>query len=147
MHRVEEASRSVIGAMQGNLSVSLDGALQRVVAEWAVKTTMVMEAFGLKNHAWFYGPQQRHAMRLTQAIPAHTNVWIGRYLGLQTPASYGGPFGPNAQVTLGYSMTMTFGALAIHVVTLRADYNVPKVQGEWSKALLQVWPVTPGVVR
>jgi hypothetical protein len=130
MNRIEEAARGILTAMHTNLSVTLDEDLQREVAVWALKTTMVMEAFGKKDGEWFYEPAQRHALREQHAIPDRTGVWLGRYLGLQTPSWFGGPFGPTPDVTFGYSVTMSFGALTIHLVTLRADYNVPKVDGQ-----------------
>ena len=147
MDRIEQSSRHVITAMHQNLSIPLDEELQRIVALWTVKTTMVMEAFGKKDAPWFYEPVQRHAMREAHQIPERTGVWVGRYLGLHTPAWFAGPFGPTPEMTLGLSVTMTFGALSVHLVTLRADYNVPKVEGPWTDALARVWPTTPGLIH
>jgi hypothetical protein len=79
---LEGNARPLVGALINDLSLRLDSEQQSLVARWAVKMAMVLEATrGASPEFFFFDRHQRHAFRGALAIPVGTTVWVGRYDG------------------------------------------------------------------
>jgi hypothetical protein len=77
MSDLETGVRSTMGGLVNDISMTLDGEQQRVLAQWGVKTAMVIEGVKqAKNN--FYSAEQRSAFRATLVPPEETAVWLGR---------------------------------------------------------------------
>jgi len=68
MSGLEGAVRATMGSLVNDISIRLDEEQQRLLAQWATKTAMVIEgAKQAKNN--FYSAEQRSAFRTTLVPP------------------------------------------------------------------------------
>ena len=122
MSRLESDNIPIIGSMFGDLSIPLDVDQQTTVAEWAVKTSMVVDSVQGRNDAnRFYTKPECVGMRLTRTIPDRTRIWIGRSAlsSLSAIGTHIRMFSPEVPArTPGMVVNIVVGHLAIQVMTL-----------------------------
>ena len=83
MSSLEAQNIPIVGSMMQDLAIPLDGAQQKLVGAWSVKTAMVgdsMKGRGAPNQ--FYNRDECASMRVSRGIPARTLIWIGRIQGM-----------------------------------------------------------------
>jgi hypothetical protein len=151
MSQLENRVKPVVEILLDELPVSLDLQAQTILAAWAVKTAMVFEALGTKR-VWFYSNSERKFLRDQLQVPLRTGVWIAKCV--DPPAAYcsatqlrGDTPSVDGDVCT-YATTMSFGPLAIQVITTRMPDEVPvdtRVTadvrvGPWDLVALPVWP-------
>jgi hypothetical protein len=157
MSQLENINIPVIGSLMQDISFSLDRQQQWYVAAWAIKTSMVMQASTARSDAPFYNRAEHEQLRLSLAIPALTQAWLGRYSGENRLGIYGTYFWeggrPNEPGTIhGCANTIFVGCLAIQVLTLRSPRDnsnrpitVEPSTGPWETLLASIWPPSGSV--
>lgn len=150
MKALEDAIIPIAGPLMHDLSVPLSADDKALLARWAVKTSMVWEYVSTKREL-YYKPTEREAF-INGHMPQGTKVLIGRYSGhlsMQTFGADGSTVpGSDAEGTTAFCTTMTFGRLAVqvlslrprppHEITIEARAGVP-----WGRLLMQCWPQLP----
>jgi len=151
MSRLENSAKPIVESILDDKLKGLDTSAQSTLAQWAVKTAMVLEAID-SNRAWFYSQDERQLMRTALAIPQRTSVWIAKCVNrpniYSTQKDLRTTFdddGVHALVT-----TMTFGSLALQVVSIKTPAAIPEnvpvtydvSEGPWEQTLVQVWPTS-----
>ena len=152
MSSLEGRTKPIVDRMLGLTKLPLSKEDQRTLGVWAVKTAMVVEALR-DGVEWFYTEDERDQLRRDLQPPPRTTVWVAQAEGINgaycaaTDAS--DTFERNPNGVTAYITTMTFGALALQVMTLRMPPHIPEgtgvttdVQpGPWSDCTLRVWPM------
>jgi hypothetical protein len=153
MSRLEEKNIPALGDMLENRPTSIDAGRQRLLAEWAVKTAMVMDSMkDRRGDAKFYTREECLAMRLTRAIPEGTRIWIGAlnewHIGAFNTdfALFAGIGGP--RIGTGIASTIVVGHFVVQVVTIHVFshvnapgiHDVPPKPGGWDNLLIQLLP-------
>jgi hypothetical protein len=153
MSNLESRAKPVIESILDDRLTSLDAAAQALLATWAVKTAMVLEAFD-PAQPWFYSAEERGQMRLSRSIPRRTSVWMAKcvnqpniYSAATHHRTEPGPNGAHA-----FAVTLAFGPLALQVMTIRTTTPLPEhltvtydvSEGPWDQLLLQLWPTREG---
>jgi hypothetical protein len=152
MSRLEEKNIPALGEMLDNKPVVIDEGRQRLLAEWAVKTAMVLDS--IKNRQGdekFYTRDECVAMRVSQEIPKETRIWLGALTD-----SHLGAFGTDftilrsdrTRIGTGIANTIVTGHFAVQVVTTHTTTNdvshgISEVQprpGNWDNTLIQLRP-------
>jgi hypothetical protein len=150
MSRLERETKPIIISLLEDSLEAVDSNIQAVLATWAVKTAMVLEAFD-PTRPWFYTDAERERMRLKGDIPPRTEVCVAKcidqpdvFSAANDLRSDDSGFGVRARLT-----TMAFGALAVQVLTLRTPSDIPETtrvtydisDGPWGDVLVPVWPI------
>jgi hypothetical protein len=149
MSRLENEVKPVIESILDDKLEAIDALAQLILARWAVKTAMVIEAVDT-DRPWFYSETERSFMRDTQTIPQRTSVWIAKCVlhpniysaakDLQTSLDNSG--------VRAFATTMAFGSFAFQVVSIKTPAEIPATtgvtydvsDGPWNQTLVQVWP-------
>ena len=148
MSQLESANKPLLGAFLRDITAPIDPVQQRSIAQWALKTAMVMGAVGSRKTA-FYTQQERENLRTAFAIPPNTSVWLGRYTGraeLAFTGTHGWSTKPDdPKVIHAYVTTILFGRIAVQVFSAHAPDGHPSVvinarPGPWNGLLVRVWP-------
>jgi hypothetical protein len=149
MSQLEADAKPIIEAILADKLSEIDGLAQMTLAQWAVKTVMVLEAF-YPDREWFYSEKDRREMHAARTIPPYTDVLIAKCVN--QPNIYSAEKGhrtgqPNDGVR-AIATTMGFGCLGLQVVSVKLPATAPnytKLTYEVSKhpleeILVQVWP-------
>jgi hypothetical protein len=113
MSQLEGQVKPVIESILDDRIKVVDISSQALIAVWAVKTAMALEALN-PNRKWFYTDDQRRGLRMVSAIPERTSVWIAKCVG--QPNIYSAA--KDLRTACGqneihaYVTTMAFGSLA-----------------------------------
>ncbi len=152
MSKLEGANVPLIGCLMQDVALSLDQPEQRTIACWAIKTVMVMEASASRRRTPFYTRAECAQLRLSQAFPAHTRVWLARYVGRNHLGIYGtdlweGGTPDDPRAVHGHANTIFAQYLVIQVLTLRAPrengdrpVRIQPSSGPWNSLLVRIWP-------
>lgn len=152
MSRLENEMKPIVGSILDEQFRDLDVSSQTVIAVWAIKTAMALEAL-YPEREFFYSENERQNMRALSAIPERTSIWIAKCINQQNIYSAGKDLRtpPGDNEAKAFVTTMAFGSLALQVVSIRITASLPKEiqvtydtrEGPWGKILLQVWPLVP----
>jgi hypothetical protein len=152
MSRLEEKNIPALGDMLDNKHTAVDEGRQRLLAEWALKTAMVLDSIKSRHgDENFYTRDECRAMRISQEIPKETRIWVG---ALTEPhlGAFGTDFtilgGDRARIGTGIANTIVAGHFAVQVVTTHMTPNsvsdgIREVQpnpGDWDNTLIQLRP-------
>lgn len=154
MSRLEDEVKPVVESILDDTLQVLDVPMQLTLAQWAVKTAMVLEAID-SNRRWFYSENERQQMCDARTLPQRTSVWIAKCV--DQPNVYSGAndlwttSGDNG--IHGFTVTMAFGPLALQVMTIRTPASIPLHiamtyavrEGPWDQLLVQVWPISQDI--
>jgi hypothetical protein len=154
MKRNEDAIIPSVGCMMQNIALSLDTPQQWAIAQWAMMKAMVWEYVNSKP-SLFYSDEQRTALRVSSTIPAHTAIWLAKYVGEET--FMGGAYDAKVRTPIDtfikcHVTTLAYKYLVIQVLTIQADqYPGPNFiincnQDFWGPVFSMIWP-TKRVVR
>jgi len=141
-----------MGALVNDISMTLDEEQQRVLAQWAVKTAMVIEGVKqAKNN--FYSAEQRSAFRATLNAPEETAVWLGRcaqsnLLHGEARKLHISNQSATDPLEDGCATTFVIGRLVMQVLSVKRKPEVPRGSlrlriraGPWESKLIQIWTV------
>lgn len=152
MSKLETEMKPIADSILDEHTKVLDVSSQAVIAAWAIKTSMVLEAL-YPEREFFYSENERQNMRVASAIPERTSIWIAKCVNQPNIYSAGKDLrtAPGTNEAKAYVTTMAFGSLALQVASIRTLANLPKEiqitydsrEGPWDKILLQVWPLIP----
>jgi hypothetical protein len=152
MSKLENEMKPIVDSILDEQFRALDVSSQAVIAVWAIKTAMALEALYLER-GFFYSENERQNMRAVSAIPERTSIWIGKCVNQPNIYSAGKDLrtAPGGKEVKAFVTTMAFGSLALQVVSIRITANLPKEmqvtydtrEGPWDKILLRVWPLIP----
>jgi hypothetical protein len=152
MSRLEVEMKPIVESILDEQLRVLDVSSQAVIAVWATKTTMALEALH-PERVFFYSENERQHTRAVSAIPERTSIWIAKCVNQPNIYSSGKDLrtAPGDNEAKAYVTTMAFGSLAIQVASIRTLANLPQEiqitydsrEGPWDKILLQVWPIIP----
>lgn len=152
MSKLENEMKPIVESILYEKTSALDVTSQAVIAVWAIKTAMALEAL-YPEREFFYSLSERQNIRAISAIPERTSIWIAKCVNQPNIYSVGKELrtAPGDNEVKAYVTTMAFASLALQVVSIRTPDNLPKEiqvkydtrEGPWSKILLQVWPLTP----
>lgn len=150
MSGLENQAKPIIESILDGKTNELDVAAQEILAVWAVKTAMVLEAV---NPEWrFYSVEERHRLRTARSLPARTEVFLAKCVN--QPDIYSAAkdhrTGSGNEGARAFAVTMAFGSLAFQIVTVRTPPGVPEYvratyevsDGPWDQVLIQVWPTS-----
>jgi hypothetical protein len=149
MSQLETRSQHLLQPLLTGERCELGQADQAILARWALKTAMVLEALdGVPQRA--YTGVQREQLRTDGAIPWRTTAWLAasadsswfmscknRHLGAGT-----------GKDIAGASITMAFAHLVLQVLTIRVPRQVGPAthvttdvrRGPWDQATIRIWP-------
>ena len=152
MSKLEVEMKPIVESILDEQLRFLDVSSQAVIAVWAIKTAMALEAL-YPERMFFYSENERQNIRAVSAIPERTSIWIAKCVNQPNIYSAGKDLrtAPGDNEAKAYVTTMAFCSLAIQVAFIRALANLPKEipitydsrEGPWDKTLLQVWPIIP----
>jgi hypothetical protein len=150
MSKLEVEMKPIVESILDEQLRVLDVSSQVVIAVWAIKTAMALEAL-YPEREFFYSENERQNIRTVSAIPERTSIWIAKCVNHPNIYSAGKDLrtAPGDNEAKAYVTTMAFDSLAIQVLSIRALANLPKEiqitydsrEGPWDKTLLQVWPI------
>jgi len=141
-----------MGGLVNDIAMTLDEEQQRLLAQWATKTAMVIEGVKQAKNG-FYRREDRSAFRHTLVPPIQTAVWIGRCAqsnNLHGEARKLHVSNPTATNPLedGCATTFVIGRLVIQVLSVKrkpdamhGNLRLRMRSGPWDKSLVQIWPV------
>ncbi len=130
----------------------LDPLQQWLLAQWAMKTAMVVE-YCVRERDTFYTRADCLALsNLTHpTLPSFSYVWIADHDGWENVYTKGtdasGRPG-SADIQTAYVTTLSFGRVAMQTLTIRSGTNTDPYsdiecnQHLWSGLLRQIWPAT-----
>lgn len=152
MSKLEQENIPLIGSMFQDISIPLDTEQQLSIAIWTLKTAMTFDSTKGRNAAnSFYSHAEGVNLRLSQAIPDRTRIWIGRlsesHIGM-TGTDFTIQTSSGIRLGVGTSVTLAMGhfvsqIVATHIAPEYADRDigeVPSKPGDWGKMLIQIWP-------
>lgn len=152
MSRLEEKNIPSLKPMVDGTPIEIDLGRQRLLREWAVKTTMINDSTKVRNGIQkFYNSAERTAMRESYAIPDRTRIWIAK-LGESNLGIHGTDFtitnGAGLRFGEGSVTTIYMGQFVTQVVTehIKPEYvhlDIPSVvprAGDWKNRLIETWP-------
>lgn len=152
MSKLEVEMKPIVESILDEKLKAIDVSSQAVIAKWATKTAMALEAL-YPEREYFYSETERQDMRSVSSIPERTSIWIAKCVNQPNIYSEGKDLrtAPGDNEARAYVTTMAFGSLAIQVISIRTLVNLPKEtqitydsrKGPWDKILLQVWPIIP----
>ena len=128
-------------------SCAVDAIGQTVIALWAVKTAMVLEALDPIEKRT-YVQQQRERLRLRETIPWRTSIWLAASADPAWFMSTKNRHMGAAEGAAGVSITMAFAHVALQVLTIRVPETVGPIthvttdvrRGPLDQLTVQVWP-------
>jgi hypothetical protein len=151
MKGLEIENSSLIGEMMKDVSMSLNPTQQTSLANWAMKTSMVLDDVETESRdGHFYSREEAEGLRLHRTIPIPTNVWIGRYSKSDltangTVVSLDVPNRPKA--AKASISTILVGHFVVQTVTIHNDPKqgilvsaIDVAVGDWDSLLVQIWP-------
>lgn len=157
MSRLESQAESVVEPLLEEAPQAFDLRARSVLAGWAVKTAMVLEAVR-EGQRRFYSDDERRQMRVDQTPPERTSVWLAKVVehsGAYSAASElrGSALGSDDPIR-AFVTTLAFGSLAIQVVSTRLPAAIPPAMklttqaraGPWDLATARLWPTDLDVV-
>ncbi len=155
MSRVETKCRPIMGNLLEDISITLDPDYQKLLAVWALKGAMIIDAEG--NKPRFFRNDECENFRKTRVIPNGTGIWIGRFTGRSLSAINGGAgLKTEDGVLLAqfHVFTVVIGHLAMQVLSLHEEpdqtnqtIELAPIDGKWEELLIQIWPkVTKKVI-
>src|ERR1700733_1104635 len=152
MSDIETAVRSTMGGLVNDISMTLDEEQRRVLAQWTVKTAMVIEGVKqAKNN--FYSAEQRSVFRTTLAPPEDTAIWLGRcaqsnLLHGEARKLHVSDQRATNPLEDGCATTFVVGRLVMQVLSVMRKPDAPRGglslqmrAGPWESKLVQIWPV------
>ena len=153
MSELEAANIPLIGVLMQDIATPLDPSQQETIARWATKMAMVMECITTRRKS-FYTRAEGAQFRVSSEIPNRTFVWLGRYTGFLTIASFatdGWTAEPNHPQTMhAYVNTVVLGRLAMQILTFHVPdtysggpLTIQPAAGAWDKTLINIWPTQP----
>ena len=152
MSKLEREMKPIMVSILDEKLRTLNTSSQAVIAVWAIKTAMALEALHPKK-MFFYSEIEHQNMRAVSTIPERTTIWIAKCVNQPNIYSVGKYLhtAPGDNEVKAYVTTMAFGSLAIQVLSIRTLASLPKEisitydsrEGPWDKTLLQVWPLIP----
>lgn len=150
MSKLENEMKPIVESILDEQLRALDISSQAVIAVWAMKTAMALEALYAERE-FFYSENERRNMRAVSAIPECTSIWIAKCVNQPNIYSAGKDLrtAPGDNEAKAFITTMAFGSLAFQVVSIRISANLPNEiqitydswEGPWDKVLLRVWPI------
>jgi hypothetical protein len=151
MSQLEGQVKPVVEALLSPESTLIDSQKQASLGVWSVKNAMVFEALR-DDRSWFYLSTERRTLKETLTPPVKTFVWIAKCVENNNLSCEGhnltGIAIESSNPVSAYVTTMTFGALAIQVLSVRLqESNMQYSQvisnlrsGPWDQATLSIWP-------
>jgi len=144
-----------MGNLLEDISITLDPDYQKLLAVWALKGAMIIDAEG--NKPRFFRNDECENFRKTRVIPNGTGIWIGRFTGRSLSAINGGAgLKTEDGVLLAqfHVFTVVIGHLAMQVLSLHEEpdqtnqtIELAPIDGKWEELLIQIWPkVTKKVI-
>jgi hypothetical protein len=151
MSRLENEVKPVLESILDGELQALDVSAQATLAQWAVKTAMVLEAIDSNRH-WFYSEDERQRMCAVRTLPQRTSVWIAKCVDQPNVYSAAKDLGTTSSddAVHAFAATMAFGSLALQVVTIRTPAAIPTHvavtyevrEGPWDQLLVKVSPIS-----
>lgn len=148
MSRLENKCIPIIGNLLEDISITLDSDYQKLLAAWAVKGAMIIDAEGSKPR--FFRNDEREEFKKIRTIPNGTGIWIGRFTGRSLSAINGGSSiatETGALVAKFHVFTVLVGHLAMQVLSVHEQpdqsiktINLAPIDGRWEELLIQIWP-------
>lgn len=149
MSTLENATKPLVESFWSDQVSSLAPSECTILAQWTVKTAMVIEGVEPETR-WFYLQDERRRLRESQTIPQRTTVEIAKCVShphIYTAASEHWAAG-DATAVRAHVTTFAFGTLALQVVTIRVPAEIPPhidvtydvSEGPWDTILIQIWP-------
>jgi hypothetical protein len=155
MSRLEGEVTPIMTPMLSGSGVELSQAQQIVLSEWVTKTAMVFEGVRPRAARHFFSDSCRRAFRAQRIIPALTKIQIGRFVpgGLFcTGFDFSLPIG-EFDAGIGFVITFVAGQFVAQIISLQPDppnqgqdCQLTIKSGNWSKMLVDVWPVSQKVL-
>lgn len=160
MSRLENSVSRIAGPMMQDIAVPLEPEDQALIARWAMLHALLKDyvrpaALNPGDQEPFFSDEDRFNFANQSVIPERTVVWLAAFRGSQTSFSKVS----DATLAIGGSQstvrltTMTFGPFGAQVGSMKmapghAD-AVVHVHGnpEFNLAVLQIWPLSRGIVR
>src|SRR5579872_2054401 len=148
MSRLENKCIPIIGNLLEDISITLDSDYQKLLAAWAVKGAMIIDAEGSKPR--FFRSDECEEFKKTRTIPNGTGIWIGRFTGRSLSAINGG-FSVKTEdgvlVAQSHVFTVLVGHLAMQVLSVHEQRDrsiktirLAPIDGRWEELLIQIWP-------
>jgi len=152
MSDLENRAKAIVEPLIDETTTLIDSEGRLILAEWAVKTSMVFEALR-SSGPYVFTEEERTLIRQSRGLPRFTTVWIAKCVGSSGPycsaSDLGGTVVGSDVDASAYVTTMAFGPLAIQV--LRA--SVPGADsaksitadirpGPWNDVAIRVWPTS-----
>jgi len=154
MSKLETQAQQHLQSILTGQRCRLDSTAQAMVAQWSVKTAMVLEALD-PNEKREYAKEDRHRLRSVAAIPTRTSVWLAacaepsffmssknRHSGLdpQSPAAV------STTIVLAHAVLQVFTIRLAEEVRPETGVTVDVRRGPWEQATIRVWPPQSTVV-
>jgi len=148
MSDLERDSQHVMSLLAQDISIILEPKYQTLIAEWALKIAILLEATKPKDFPKFFDANDRKAFRLKRTFPNSVHIWAGRYAdsGLFGGAADFGYFIRETGASgTGSVSTMVIGRLVLQVVAVKFPDDHPSVQvpmraSNWHLSLIQIYP-------
>jgi hypothetical protein len=123
---------------------------------WMIKNAMVLDYGNSPRHSPFFTPRQRTLFKTALETPAHTSIWLGRFVGARPlsgryASRYHALSGKHFGNQKSCVITFTVGQVALQLLTLRrtrrkgpllatsCDASLP-----WELYLITTWPIDSG---
>ncbi|MGE0448366.1 MAG: hypothetical protein AB7Q29_02165 [Vicinamibacterales bacterium] len=147
MSQLEQAVRPFLQPLLAGQAHVIPPNVQAIIARWAVKTAMVLEAQDpIEKRA--YSPAHCALLRERAAMPWRTSVWLAAAVDpAWVMSTKNRHLGPEMHEVRGISTTMAFGHLAVQVLTMNVPASVgPDTEvttdvrrGPWDQLSVQIW--------
>jgi len=127
MSKLEDEMKPIVESILDEKLRALDVSSQAVIAVWAIKTAMALEAL-YPERVFFYSENERQNMRALSAIPERTSIWIAKCVNHRNIYSTGKDLrtAPGDNEAKAYVTTMAFDSMALQVASVRTVANLPK---------------------
>ena len=149
MSRLETQAQPLIQPLLSGDRTVIDSASQALIAMWAVKTSMVLEAIDPPEQR-VYPRTECERLRTLSAVPWRTSVWICKSIDPSVFMSTKTRHVPavTTPTVLGASVTIALSHLVLQVFTIRVHDDVGPAtrvtvdarRGPWQQLTLQIWP-------
>ena len=150
MSKLENEMKPIVDSILDEKIRTLSASSQAVIAVWAIKTAMALEAL-YPEREFFYSENERQNMRAISTIPERTSVWIAKCVNQPNLYSVGKDLrtAPGSNEAKAFVTTMAFGSLALQTISIKTTANLSKKiqitydirDGPWDSILLRVWPL------
>lgn len=152
MSDLESAVRPTMGGLINDIAMDLDAEAQQRLAQWAVKTAMVIEGVKQAKNG-YYTTEDRSQFRQTRIPPMQTAVWVGRCAqsnnlhGEARKLHVSNPR-PSNPLEDGCATTFVIGRLVLQVLSIKrrpdamdGSLRLRMRPGPWDTKLRQIYPV------